>query len=102
MTRVLQDGCPPGIRRRFIETTSTWLEAVLQETQNRIQDKATTVEGHIALRRLVGNVPMALRIGEWGLGLSLPDEVFKSPEVMRLEDCVNEVVVISNVSSPHA
>lgn len=38
-------------------------------------------------------------MGEFGLGIDVPDEVFENPLVRTMEDCSNDIVVLSNVRS---
>ena len=37
-------------------------------------------------------------MGEFGLGLDLPDEVFEHPLIQAMENAANDVVVLGNVS----
>lgn len=39
-------------------------------------------------------------MGEFAMDLDIPDEVFSDPGIQILENCANDVVVLSNVSGP--
>lgn len=41
---------------------------------------------------------MCFAMGEFGLNVDIPDEVFECPQIRIMEDCANDVVVLSNVS----
>jgi hypothetical protein len=42
---------------------------------------------------------MCFAMGEFGLNLNIPDEVFENPLIKIMEDAANDVVVLSNVGA---
>lgn len=41
---------------------------------------------------------MCFAMGEFAMKLNIPDEVLEHPSIKIMEDCANDVVVLSNVS----
>ncbi|KAG8855037.1 hypothetical protein FRB96_007232 [Tulasnella sp. 330] len=95
-SRVLEAGISPGANRRFIETTDLYLQAVHQHVVNRSKDTILDIETFIQLRRDNGALKMCFAMGEFSLGLNIPDEVLQHPLIKIMEDAANDVVVLSN------
>ncbi|KAG8868414.1 hypothetical protein FRB97_007559, partial [Tulasnella sp. 331] len=95
-SRVLETGISPGAHRRFLETTDLYLQAVHQHVVNRSKDKILDIESFIQLRRDNGALKMCFAMGEFSLGLNIPDEVLQHPLIKIMEDASNDVVVLSN------
>ncbi|KAG8902020.1 hypothetical protein FRB99_004869 [Tulasnella sp. 403] len=92
----LQVGCAPGTQRRFLEYTDLYLKAVHNLVIKRALSIVPDLESYIHLRRDTGALKMCFVMGEFGLGLDIPDEVFEHPLIKTMEDCANDVVVLSN------
>ncbi|KAG8867912.1 hypothetical protein FRB97_002892 [Tulasnella sp. 331] len=95
-SRVLESGISQGASRRFLETTDLYLQAVHQHVVNRSNDKILDIESFIQLRRDNGALKMCFAMGEFSLGLDIPDEVLQHPLIQIMEDASNDVVVLSN------
>lgn len=98
--RAILIGCFEGTRRRFIESTELYLAAVHQQVEKRRTGVIPNLEDYILLRRDTGALKMCFAMGEFGLNLSIPDAVFENDLMKTMQDCANDVVVLSNVSSP--
>ncbi|KAG8908273.1 hypothetical protein FRB99_007806 [Tulasnella sp. 403] len=94
--RAVETGCAPGMQRRFLEYTDLYVQAVHEQVLNRAQGHIPTIDSFIELRRDTGALKMCFAMGEFGLNLDLPDEVFECPLIRIMEDCANDVVVLSN------
>ncbi|KAG8926677.1 hypothetical protein FRC03_011428 [Tulasnella sp. 419] len=94
--RALESGCSEGTHRRFLEASDLYMNAVHEQVICRATARIPTVEEFIKLRRDTGALKMCFAAGEYGAGLDLPDEVFDHPYIKIMENCSNDVVVISN------
>ncbi|KAG8873853.1 hypothetical protein FRB97_006409 [Tulasnella sp. 331] len=94
--RAIQIGCSEGAQRRFLEYFDQYVQAVHAQVLNRAKNHIPDLENWIKLRRDTGGLKMCFAIGEFGLNLDLPDEVFECPLIRVMENCANDVVVLSN------
>jgi len=86
-----------GTQRRFLESTRLYLDALHTQVKNRTLDKLLGVQEFIELRRDTGGLKICFAMGEYGLGLDIPDEVFEHPVLQEMENMANDVVTLSNV-----
>lgn len=91
-------GCSEGTRRRFIDSTELYLSAVLEEGEKRRNGVVLSLDEYLALRRDTDGFKMCFAMGEFGLTLNLPDVVFNDELLKTLQDCANDVAVVSRVS----
>lgn len=96
-SRTLEVGCAEGTQRRFINYTDLYVQAVHDQVMKRIQDEVPSIDEYLALRRDTGALKMCFAMGEFGLNVNIPDEVFEHPLIAIMEECANDVVVLSNV-----
>ncbi|KAG8966577.1 hypothetical protein FRC03_011633 [Tulasnella sp. 419] len=94
--RAVELGCSEGTKHRFIEATRLYLESVTRQVQSRTDTTTLDVAHFIKERRDTGAVRMCFAMGEYGVGLDLPDHVFQHPVLRAMEDCANDVVALSN------
>ncbi|KIO32367.1 hypothetical protein M407DRAFT_214327 [Tulasnella calospora MUT 4182] len=93
--QALSMGCSEGTRRRFIDSTELYLSAVLEEGEKRRNGVVLSLDEYLALRRDTDGFKMCFAMGEFGLTLNLPDVVFNDELLKTLQDCANDVAVVS-------
>ena len=96
--RALNSGVAPGAQHRFLETHTLYLDALHTQVQNRALNKILNVDEFIELRRDAGALKICFAMGEYGLGLNIPDEVFEQPVIQEMENMANDAVALSNVT----
>lgn len=94
--RAIELGCSPGTQRRFLEYTDLYVQAVHEQVLHRARDNILPLDEFIRLRRDTGALKMCFAMGEFGLNVDIPDVVFECPQIRIMEDCANDVVVLSN------
>ncbi|KAG8900686.1 hypothetical protein FRC00_011755 [Tulasnella sp. 408] len=94
--RAIKMGCAPGTQRRFLEYMDHYCRAVLEQVTNRSKNHIMDVESFTRMRRDTGALKICFVMGEFGLGLDLPDEVFEHPLIQTMENCSNDIVVLAN------
>ncbi|KAG9019249.1 hypothetical protein FRB90_004811 [Tulasnella sp. 427] len=94
--RALELGVSFGTQRRFIETTDLYVRAVHEQVVNRAKDKLLGIDDFIELRRDTGALKMCFAIGEFAMKLTIPDDVLEHASIKIMENCANDVVVLTN------
>ncbi|KAG8980783.1 hypothetical protein FRB90_007487 [Tulasnella sp. 427] len=94
--RAVELGCSVGTQRRFLEYTDLYVQAVHEQVLHRARNYIPPLEEFIRLRRDTGALKMCFAMGEFGLNVDIPDVVFECPLIRIMEDCSNDVVVLSN------
>jgi len=87
-----------GTQRRFLEYTKLYLDALHTQVRDRTVEKILSIQEYIELRRDTGGMKLCFSMGEYGLGLDIPDEVFEHPVIQEMEYMANDVATLSNVS----
>lgn len=84
---------------RFIVNYAEYLDAVIDETADRVTGHIRGIPEYLELRRLtIGGYPSFLCLE---LGLDIPDEVMEHPKIKSLLGLVAETVILTNVSMSH-
>ncbi|KAG1886184.1 isoprenoid synthase domain-containing protein [Suillus subluteus] len=81
-------------QRRFLETFTAYLHAVVVEALDREQGRRRSIDDFLKLRRKTIGVAPCFPILE--MGMNFPDEVFYHPVIVDLADCITELLIIDN------
>jgi len=82
--------------KHFIETFVQYLESLVEQAKNRVNDSIDSVEEFFLNRRL--NSGTASSYVPLELHLNLPDEVFYHPAIKEMERLAVDMICIDNVS----
>ena len=86
----------PNAGKHFIEKFVEYMESVVEQATNRVNDSVRTVEEFFPNRRLnSGSGPFFVPLE---LHLDLPDEAYYHPEIQEMEVLCTDMIVIDNVS----
>ncbi|KAG1747555.1 isoprenoid synthase domain-containing protein [Suillus lakei] len=91
--RAIQTARLPS-QRRFLETFTAYLHAVVAEALDREQDHRRSIDDYLKLRRGTIGAKPCFPIFE--MGMDIPDEVFYDPVVVELAECSTELILIDN------
>jgi len=82
---------------RFIANYAEYLDAVIDESADRVAGHIRSIPEYLELRRLtIGGYPSFLCLE---LGLDIPDEVMEHPKIKSLLGLVAETIILTNVST---
>ncbi|KAI0059029.1 terpenoid synthase, partial [Artomyces pyxidatus] len=78
----------------FIKTFEDYVMAVIEEADDRVNDRIRSIDAYMSLRRqTAGPYPSYFPCE---LKLDLPDEVMAHPAIANLERCVADSIVLTN------
>ncbi|KAK7053212.1 hypothetical protein VNI00_003831 [Paramarasmius palmivorus] len=84
----------PSFQRRFIDTTSEYLDGCVEHAIDRSQSNIYDVETYFTLRRkTVGVLPSFAVLG---IHMNLTDKVFKDPVIQRLTELAVDMIIVRN------
>ena len=82
--------------KHFIKTFVQYLESLVKQAENRVNDSVNTLEEFFHNRRLnSGTTPSYVPVE---LHLNLPDEVFYHPAIKEMELLAIDMICVDNVS----
>ncbi|KAI0061988.1 terpenoid synthase [Artomyces pyxidatus] len=82
-------------QRHFLRTFEDYVMAVIEEADDRINDRIRGIDAYMSLRRqTAGGYPACFPCE---LKLDLPEEVIAHPAIVNLERCIADSVVLINV-----
>jgi hypothetical protein len=86
----------PTAQRRFVETFNQYMDAVVQQAEDRTKHHIRTFDSYLEVRRDTIGAKPSFAILE--LDMDLPDEVFNHPTLENLRMWVIDMLCIGNVS----
>ena len=89
----------PQVQRRIIAGVTEYLIAVRQQADDRRTGNIPELEKYIEHRRMSSGCRPLFDIIEYSLDFQLPDDVVNHPLMVKMKDCVNDWVALSNVSA---
>ena len=89
----------PAFRNRFLRSHGSYVYAVSHEAELRAQGEMLNLDDYIRIRRQNSGTRPCFDLMEWGLGFSLPDEVFEDETFRRVYWAGVDMVCWANVSS---
>ena len=89
----------PGFRRRFMKSQSSYVYAFTREAELRVRGEVLNLDDYIRIRRENAAIRPCFDLMEWGLGFSLPDEVFEDEAFQRVYWAGIDMVCWANVST---
>jgi len=90
------------MQRRIIETHEKTFEALINQADPASSTWNTDIKTFIANHRDSSGVKATCHMIEYSLGLELPDDLLKHPDVHRIRDLTAELVVLINDIVSHA
>jgi hypothetical protein len=93
----LETGASPGIQHKFLRDTKLYLDAVHELVDNRAANMTLGVDDYTKLRRGTGALEICYAMGEYALGIDVPDEVLRNPLFEDMMTMAVDVVIFSNV-----
>lgn len=87
------------VQARCIENTRLWLSAIIQQAHQRATGETPTIEAYVELRRLSSGCKLFFDLIEYSFDIQLPDYIIEDPLMKTMNDCANDFVSFSNVSS---
>ena len=87
----------PTSQRRFVQTFGHYLDAVVQQAEDRTRQHIRGLDSYLEVRRdTIGSKPSFAMLE---LEMELPDDVFNHPILENLRLWVTDMLCIGNVSS---
>jgi len=81
---------------RFIATSETYLNAVVEEVEDRVHNRIRPVQDYLRMRRDTCGARPTLTLFEFGL--NLPNEVVGHPTLISLTQDAVDLIILVNVS----
>lgn len=82
--------------RHFIETMQLYVDAVVQEAEDRVHNRIRSFHEYIKLRYHTCGVLPSMALSE--LELDFPEEVYQHPLLQKLRYCAVLSIIVINVS----
>ncbi|KAF4601745.1 terpene cyclase [Pleurotus pulmonarius] len=85
---------------RFVDSFQTYLDAVVQQAEDRAQEHVRSTEDYFQLRRETIGAKPAFAVGE--LYMNIPQEVIDHPVISKLSElCVDMLIIGNDICSYH-
>ncbi|KAF4601753.1 terpene cyclase [Pleurotus pulmonarius] len=84
----------PTAQIRFIDSCQTYLDALIQEVEDRAKGRIRSLEDYFEVRRGTVGVEPSFAIGE--LYLNIPQEVVDHPVIAKLREIAVDLITIAN------
>jgi Delta6-protoilludene synthase len=92
-------GEDPPAMERFISDFDAYTKSIIVEAEDRITGHQRTVHDYIMLRRDTCGAKRTFSF--FGLGLKIPNAVFRNPVMISLIENATDLIAITNVSHCH-
>ncbi|KAF4601370.1 terpene cyclase [Pleurotus pulmonarius] len=90
----------PLAQARFVDSFQTYLDAVVQQAEDRAQEHVRSTEDYFQLRRETIGAKPAFAVGE--LYMNIPQEVIDHPVISKLSElCVDMLIIGNDICSYH-
>ena len=83
--------------RHLLETMKLYVDAVVQQSEDRTHDRLRTIDEYWIIRRHSSGCYPSFALME--LELDFPEEVYRHPLLERMRDCALYLISAGNVSS---
>ncbi|KAF4575315.1 terpene cyclase [Pleurotus pulmonarius] len=84
----------PAAQTRFVSSFQIYLDAVIQQAEDRVTGSVRTVEDYFRIRRKTIGVEPSLAIGE--LYMNIPQEVIDDPVIAKLKEITIDLIHVAN------
>ncbi|KAF4575314.1 terpene cyclase [Pleurotus pulmonarius] len=84
----------PTSQVRFVDSCQTYLDALVQQAEDRAQGRVRHVEDYFTVRR--GSIGAAPSIAIGALYLNIPQETLDHPVISKLTEICIDMIIISN------
>lgn len=84
-------------RHRFILALDMYLQAIVQQAEERTRAELLELQPYIALRRKTSGYKSCWVLIEYANHLDIPDAVMENPVIRELGDAANDFLIWSNV-----
>ncbi|KAF7432704.1 hypothetical protein PC9H_004646 [Pleurotus ostreatus] len=84
----------PTAQTRFVDSCQIYLDAVIQEADDRAKGRIRSLDDYFEIRRATVGVEPSFAVGE--LYLNIPQEVIDQPIISRLKAIAVDLITIAN------
>lgn len=82
----------------LLSTMQLYVDAVVQQSSDRVHDRLRSIDGYWAVRRHSSGCYPSFALME--LELDIPEEIYRHPLLDRMRDCALYLICAGNVSPP--